>query len=220
MFEPNLTSNLIVDTLKKYLKYNNIESFLELGTGSGFITQEVFKFHKNNKIKIVTTDIMEESEEISKKNFINSGLEVDVRIGNLFEPILIDESFDVIVSDVASISETLNNFLPWYDGVPCNTGEDGLKLFNQILKKVKGHLNAGGCFIYPMISLSDTNTQAQKIDMLFRKTLTGLSSKWPLKIKDNMLLDCLDNLKRKKYCDFDIISGYHVFKTEVKISYI
>ena len=48
-----------------------------------------------------------------------------------------------------------------------------------------------------MISLSDTNTQAQKIDMLFRKTLTGLSSKWPLKIKDNMLLDCLDNLKER-----------------------
>ena len=46
MFKPNLTSELLARAVNKFIVKNHIESYLEIGSGSGFVTIEAFKRSK------------------------------------------------------------------------------------------------------------------------------------------------------------------------------
>ena len=218
MFTPNLTSELLVKGVRSTINSTKFESYLELGSGSGFITLKVFEGINTSKLKLVSTDIMPEAKMIAEKNFSNAEMIVDVRVGSLFEPIYEHEKFDIIVSDVAAISESVNEYLPWYKNVPCNTGETGLKLFNQIIFNIKKHLKPYGKFVYPVLSLCNMSELQENIDSIFSNTKTLEIKEWPLKITNPKLETCLDILASKNYAHFSIKSGFHVFKTEVKVS--
>lgn len=219
MFKPNLTSELLTYGVKETLKNLNINSFLELGSGSGYVTLNTFKDINIDDIKIVATDVMPEAKEVAETNFSNSKMNVEFRVGNLFEPIKKNETFDIIVSDVASISQKLNKYLPWYDGVPCNTGDDGLNLFNEIINNISKHLNEKSCFVYPVLSLCDTDKLSENINKVFNKNISLIQKKWPLKVENIQLKNCLDTLKSNRYINFEIKSGLYVFTTEIRASY-
>lgn len=218
MFTPNLTSELLVKGIKNALKSAKISSYLELGSGSGFVTIKAFEGIETRDLKLISTDIMPESKLIAEKNFFDAGIDVDVRVGSLFEPILDKEKFDFIVSDVAAISETVNEYLPWYENVPCATNENGLALFNQIVSGIKNYLKPQGKFIYPVVSLSCVTELEYNINKVFSNTKVLESKEWPLKITNPKFKLCLDSLAAKNYAFFVIRSGFYVFKTEIRIS--
>ena len=167
MFTPNLTSKLLVKGVRHTINSTEFNSFLELGAGSGFITLGSFEGINTENLKIVSTDIMQEAKIIAEKNFSDASISVDFRVGSLFDPIKENEKFDIIVSDVAAISENINEYLPWYDNVPCNTGESGLKLFNQIVSNISKYLNPKGKFVYPVLSLCNTSELEKNINAVF-----------------------------------------------------
>ena len=80
--------------------------------------------------------------------------EFDLRVGSLFDP-WHKEKFDLIISDVASISSKIASLSDWYQGVPYDTGADGLKQVGKLLPLVASHMRVGGCFVIPYISLSN-----------------------------------------------------------------
>ena len=169
MFVPNLTSKLLVKGVRDTINSTKFQSYLELGAGSGYITLKAFEGLNTSNLKLVSTEVMHKAKVIAEKNFSNASMSVDFRVGSLFEPIKENEKFDIIVSDVAAISESLNDYLPWYDNVPCDTGESGLKLFNQIIFDIRKYLSTNGKFIYPVLSLCNVSELERNIEKFFSK---------------------------------------------------
>jgi methylase of polypeptide subunit release factors len=213
VFQPNLTTELIISSSQKFLSRNEISSYLELGCGCGEIT---FKNILNmNAKKVVITDIGSKAIEVASKRFDDVGRKVDARIGNLFEPINKDERFDLIISDVAAISNIFLNKTDWYDGVSCETGEDGLVLIAQILKKAVEHLNPNGSIIYPVLSLSSETGISDVVKKHYRKTSVLVAKEWPHRFSENSFVETLRKHEEIGNISFKEISGLHIFKTSV-----
>jgi methylase of polypeptide subunit release factors len=216
VFIPNLTSDLLVDSLIRFLELNSIPSkYIEMGCGSGYITFNVCKFLKNTDVTL--SDISEKAIEKVNMQLKLKSLKYKAIISNLFSNI--DENnFDLIVSDVAAISNELTTITNWYDGVSCDTGKDGLKLITELLVKSKNYLSKSGSIIYPVLSLSDKDKLSILTKKLFSKTDVIVSKDWPYKFTDINHIKLLDYLKKNGFISFKFISGFHVFTTEVWIS--
>ena len=77
---------------------NEGDAVLDIGTGSGI--QAVFAAEKASHI--VATDISEDAVKSTKEDVKRFGLEkkIDVRLGDLFEPVKNDEKFDLIIYNI------------------------------------------------------------------------------------------------------------------------
>ena len=107
----------------------------------------------------------------------------------MFEPWKSDNlKYDVIISDVSSISEPIAEKSPWYNGVISDCGLDGLKNVKIILKDLKKFLKNDGYFILPVISLCNLN----KLHELLKNNFINISYteqiNWPIPefFKDNI----------------------------------
>ena len=218
IFKPNLTSDLLVEALHIYFSKFSIPSkYIEMGCGSGYIT---FKLNEHLKYSEVTlSDISDLAIERVKEELKFNSLSYKAVVSNLFQNIQ-DSDFDLIVSDVAAISEDLTSITNWYDGVSCDTGRDGLKLISDLLIKSKGYLSNKGSIVYPVLSLSNTSELRSLSDRLFSKTEVLVSKDWPYKFSNDKDINLLENLKDNGLISFKYVSGFHVFNTEVWLSSI
>ena len=55
---------------------------------------------------------------------------------------------------VSAIDEKVANISKWYLNAPCKTGDGGYRIILRLISEVSEHLNKGGSFIFPLISLS------------------------------------------------------------------
>lgn len=216
VFTPNLTSSLIVDSLIKFLESKSSPlKYIEMGCGSGYITFNVSNLLKNTDVTL--SDISEIAINEVKKQIDLKSLEYKAIVSNLFNNIQ-DNNFDLIVSDVAAISEELTNITTWYDGISCDTGKDGLKLITELLVKSKDYLSKSGSIIYPVLSLSDKGKLDDLTKKLFAKTEVVASKDWPYKFSDVGHIKLLNHLKDSGFISFRYLSGLHIFTTEVWVS--
>lgn len=218
VFEPNLTTELIISGAKNFLQKNKISSYLELGCGCGQITLSNFEYIK--KSKIVITDVSDLAINTAKDNFKKIKYNIDARVSNIYESIDKNEKFDLIISDVASISEIFLSQTNWYDGVSCKTGVDGLNLISKVLNGAKNYIHSNGSIIYPVLSLSSENGLKKIISNNFKKTIVLKEKEWPFKFHDQNFINKLDEYRDKGYINFKNLSGLHVFKTSVYQSFI
>ena len=91
VYEPSDDTFLILDNLT----VNENDQVLEIGTGTGIISI----FAAKTARKVVSIDISPLAVECAQKNFELNDLllKSDIRLGDLFEPILPGEQFDVIL---------------------------------------------------------------------------------------------------------------------------
>ncbi|MBU0881531.1 MAG: hypothetical protein KKE81_04970, partial [Candidatus Omnitrophica bacterium] len=109
------------------------------------------------------SDLSGEAIELARKNAERMSVEYVARRGSMFEP-WDGEKFDVIVDDVAGISDDIAGISPWYpEGVSCGAGRDGVKWIVQIIEQSGRHLNEGGMFIFPILSLSNADKIIQSL---------------------------------------------------------
>ena len=72
----------------------------------------------------------------------------------MFEP-WADKRFDLIIESISAIAKKVATISPWYrNGIPCDCGEDGTDLVNEVLKVTKNHLKKNGKLIFPIVTLS------------------------------------------------------------------
>ena len=66
IYQPAEDSYFFVDFLEKYLKKNKVNSYLDMGTGSGILSKTASKFL--NKKNILATDINPSVIKLLKQN--------------------------------------------------------------------------------------------------------------------------------------------------------
>lgn len=122
---------------------------LEVGTGSGAIALSLAK--EGPFAQVVATDVSREALDVAKENMRRAGLsdDVDFRCGPLWEPLAVDERFDVIVSNPPYVSEGEWESLEpevrdWEPATALVAGVDGLAVLDALVRGSRRHLEAGG----------------------------------------------------------------------------
>ena len=180
VFKENLTSRLLQDKSLNLLNSTSRapKNVLELGCGDGNITQ----FLINNQIienNYYCSDISEEAVNLAKKNIKYSKL--IFKQGSIFKPWkTVNIKFDIIISDVSSISEPVAKKSPWYDGITSDCDLDGIKNLKLIIKDLNKFINKDGFFIIPIISLCNL----EKLYSILKENFIDISYSekvnWPL----------------------------------------
>lgn len=133
IIQKNIAKNLIKILLEtnKSNEYNNI---LEIGSGTGFLTQEIFK--NLNYKNLILNDIVEDTK-IYTQNFSNNFI-----IGDI-EKINIEKDLDLIIS--ASVFQWLNDFETFTEKINNSLNKNGIFAFSMFIennfKEINEHLN-------------------------------------------------------------------------------
>lgn len=176
VFMPNATTNLLIQGVKK--KISNPVNLLDLGCGTGVVG---IALHYQNLIRepIYASDLSDSAVRFSRENFEYYRCEAEVRCGSLFEPWL-GKKFDVIVDDISGIAQGIAEVSPWFQGVPCDTGEDGVDLVVEIIRNAPQYLNKDGHFFFPVLSLSNVDRILQVAKESFVTVECVGRQDWPL----------------------------------------
>jgi len=130
----------------------------------------------------------------SRVNFGRYECAADVRDGSLFHP-WAGHKFDVIVDDISGIAKGVADVSPWFQGVPCDTGEDGVDLVVEIIRRAPQHLNLGGRLFFPVLSLSNVDKLLQVVKGCFGTVQRVGRQDWPLPAELKSHLPLLRKLK-------------------------
>jgi 16S rRNA G1207 methylase RsmC len=153
VFTPNTTTNLLIQAVRNTI--SKPVSLLDLGCGTGVVG---IALHLQGLIKtpLYASDLSKPAVLCSRVNFARYACPAEVRDGSLFAPWTGDK-FDVIVDDISGIAQSVADVSPWFQGVPCDTGKDGVALVVEIIRNAPQHLNEGGRFFFPVLSLSNVD---------------------------------------------------------------
>lgn len=175
IFKRNLTSKIVEDQASIIISEKNSPiTILEIGCGDGNISRNLVKRFSHNTFS--ASDISNEAIIEAKKLDNNS---INFRVGPGFDQWL-DQKFDLVICDIAAISDKIANLSDWYDGVSCKTGENGLSLVRPVIENVKDILNPGGIFLIPVISLCNVPLQIKYLKNNFSSVELTKKVIWPI----------------------------------------
>lgn len=124
-------------TLTQLTNRTPVGSALDLGTGCGVQSLHLAR----HCARVVATDLNPRALELARLSAALSGIELDLRLGSLYEPVA-GEGFDLIVSNppyVMSPPSTDAERLTYREGTLAADG-----LVEQVVRGAAGHLNPGG----------------------------------------------------------------------------
>jgi len=215
VFIPNLTTFLLIEAVSNKIKKEG--KVLDLGCGSGFISNYFYKKKIINKI--FSSDISNEAVNCSKYNAKKIKAPFDIRIGNNFEP-WIDERFDIIINDISGISTKLTNLTDWFEFAPNESGIDGINFAIQVINNFHKYINNNGLLFFPIISLCN---RKKLLDFLLKNKYNYkiiLKKEWPLPNELFLQRKYLNHLKKINLINFDEKFGIFTATTEIcMISY-
>lgn len=166
VFCPTETSRLLIKACKAAKLTPG--KLLDLGCGCGYVGIVLARLGLC-KSPVFASDISKQAISLAKKNANEMSIDYIAKCGSLFK-VWEDERFDVIIDDVAGISDDIARISPWYPpGVDCNAGRDGTKWIVKIIEQSRRYLVEGGTLIFPTLSLSNED----KILRLLKETYTS-----------------------------------------------
>lgn len=163
VFTPNTTTNLLIDAVKNAI--HEPVNLLDLGCGTG-VVGIALNLQGLIKAPLYASDLSATAVLCCRENFERYECPAEVHDGTLFEPWL-DKKFDVIVDDISGIAQGVAEISPWFQGVPCATGADGVDLVVDIIRNAPQHLTEGGRFFFPVLSLSNVDRILQVANQNF-----------------------------------------------------
>ncbi len=170
-FFPTTTTNVLFDSIP----LQGRETVLDLGTGIGPIA---IACAKSGSPWIVGVDVLTEACRMTHINVQHNHVQnqVDIVQGFLLEP-LNQCKFDIIVADVSGMAEDVARCSPWYPASIPTGGQDGTDLIIDVLRKCKDYLTPGGCFVFPVITLSRYRKTVEEAEKQFGGRLQLVTEK-------------------------------------------
>ena len=178
VFTPNLTSKLLVKAVSGLGCRNNL-SILEVGCGSGWITEQIANEIPITGSSFFLSDVSKEAVDVAQKKLRGSVPNAVFKVGSGLNP-WTDSRFDLIINDVAGISDAIAEISPWYVGVPCAAGDDGLANTRQILSDVNNQLKSKGTYVAPVISLANAAEHRKLLEGVFSSVTYVNRVWWPI----------------------------------------
>lgn len=213
IFEPNLTTRLLIEAASKIVKKNH--KVLDLGSGSGIIGCYLYK---KKKIRyIYGSDLSREAVKCTLHNSKKITKNYDIRLSNLLDN-WIGEKFNVIINDISGISSEINNITDWFKFAPNKSGKDGIKFTLNILKTFKKNMLKKSYLIFPVIGLSNRD---KLIHFLKKQKITYKiinKQEWPLPLPLSKKKKLLNKLKKQKLINFNEKFGILFTTTEIFIA--
>jgi methylase of polypeptide subunit release factors len=152
VFYPTSTTNLLLGAVRK-LANKDATSALDLGCGCGIVAVALAKLILPNAA-IYASDISTGAVTLTKQNAQDFQLAIDCRCGSLFEP-WTGMKFDLIVDDVAGMSEPIARHSRWYPPhIHSDAGEDGARWIVRILSQAPEFLTPQGQIFFPVLTFS------------------------------------------------------------------
>jgi len=210
IFEPNLTTGLLINACNRIIKKNN--NVLDLGCGCGIISHYLYQKKKINEI--YSSDISKESVDCSIINAEFLKAKYEIRYSNLLNNWK-NNKFDIIINDISGISTNISNLTKWFKFAPNDSGKDGINFTIKILKVYKKYLNKNGSLIFPIIGLSNKKKIIKFMKKNFIKYKLLDSKIWPLPKSLYKHEKLLSQLKAKKIIDYEKKFNILTTKTEI-----
>jgi len=213
VFEPNLTSKLLIESVTKNIKKKENLSLVDLGCGSGIVGLSVAKILKIKK-KLFFSDLSKEAVSNTEENFTIFKTKGTIKQGSLFDP-WSDYRFDIIINDISAISAEVSNISPWFKKIPCKSGRDGTDLSIKFLKDLPNHIKKNTKIFFPVLSLSNSQKIIDFAKKKFKLVKCVNEIKWPLPETMKNKKKKLKKLKKSKLINFQIISGKIICTTSI-----
>jgi methylase of polypeptide subunit release factors len=152
VFYPTSTTNLLLGGVRRFAN-KDATSALDLGCGCGIVAVALAKLILPGAA-IYASDISAEAVRLARQNAANLQLAIDCRSGSLFEP-WTGMKFDLIVDDVAGMSEPIARHSRWYPPhIHSDAGEDGARWIVSILSQAPQFLTPQGQIFFPVLTFS------------------------------------------------------------------
>ncbi|MBL1141263.1 MAG: 50S ribosomal protein L3 N(5)-glutamine methyltransferase [Proteobacteria bacterium] len=140
-------AELITSQFMPWLSFNNVNSILDIGTGSGCIP--VACAYEFPHAAIDAVDIDDDALAVAKENINKHGFNKRIHLykSNLFEQ-LDSKKYDLIISNPPYVGHNEMQSLPaeytHEPGHALEASDNGLELVGQILRQASAHLNDDG----------------------------------------------------------------------------
>ncbi len=216
VFTPNATTSLLVESTLKILKKKS--DILDLGCGTGYVGLTVAKRIKfNNNYHF--SDLSKKAINLCRKNAQKNNIKIFAKSGSMYEPWK-GKKFDLIIESISAIAKKVADISPWYkNGIPCDCGEDGTELVNEVLKVTKKYLNKNGRLIFPIVTLSNKNKILKTARKNFKTVKLLISKDWPLPKSMYSKKKLLENLKKKGLISYKVKYGLILYSSEIYMAY-
>ena len=139
IYMPSVATRLIAENLHDVSGLK----VLDLGTGSGVLAILASKLGAKN---VVATDISDRAIRIARKNAEINGVDIDFRLGDLFDTVR-DELFDLIICNPPMTPSPIQLQRFTWGGI------DGRLVLDRVIDEAPSHLRRNGRLLLPVISL-------------------------------------------------------------------
>ncbi len=169
-FRPSTITSLLADALK-------IESgdvVFDVGCGSGILSIIAAKL---GAARVVGVDAAARTVEVGTANAVAHGVDdiVEIKEGDLFEPVDPGLQADVVIGDVSGIPDEIASASGWFPSGLAG-GPTGAEIPMRMLDQAKERLKKGGRLLLPTGSLQDETSILARARARFGK-ITQLSER-------------------------------------------
>lgn len=171
VFAPNTTTRLLFDAA---LPVNGLH-VLDLGCGIGPVAIAAAFAGAES---VTAVDVMPEACSLTIKNAQLNGVgnKIQVLRGNVLRDVG-NRKFDLIISDISGIADTVARLSPWYPPSIPTGGSGGGDLAIEVIESACQHLNPGGRLVFPVIGLSQAPLIEASARRVFGESLAVLLEK-------------------------------------------
>jgi release factor glutamine methyltransferase len=165
VYEPAEDTFLLAENLLAY----DSDNVLEIGTGIGIIAIIISKITKN----VVAVDINRFAVECAQKNAEINHVHVDLRLGDLFDPVE-NEKFDLVLFNTPYLPTVEDEIVEDELEAAWDGGKDGRSVINRFIIDLPLHLNPNGRVQLVQSSLSNIEeTVGMLMEMGFKVSITA-----------------------------------------------
>lgn len=157
VYEPAEDTYLLAESLV----VNQDDVVLDVGTGCGILGVLAAKKAK----KVVAVDINPHAIRCTQMNAERNGVadKMDTRLGNLFEPVMDDEKFNMIIFNSPYLPSKKSEQKAWIDRAWAG-GSSGREIINQFISQAPQYMVEKGRILMVQSTLSNVRETVRKLE--------------------------------------------------------